>query len=179
MTATNSVIGVVDSVTSKQINTKFGDKPVYAIHVGGVEVGIGFKKLYQQGEMVDVGVEYKYRGWQLVPNTQGTGLPPAAAQGAAPAATGQLAQGPFTPKPKGAFPIQPKDGQMSIIRQSSMKVAVDIMDHICSPLDLENMTTEDYMQKFFEIALMCADFGSGQDIMKMQAAIAANMEAQA
>lgn len=174
MTATNSVIGVVDSVTSKQINTKFGDKPVYAIHVGGVEVGIGFKKLYQQGEMVDVGVEYKYRGWQLVPNTQGTGLPPAAAQGAAPAPTGQVAQGSFTPKPKGAFPIQPKDAQMSIIRQSSMKVAAEILGPMKEGADIEQ-----YMKRFFEIALMCADFGSGQDIMKMQAAIAANMEAQA
>ena len=177
MTATNSVIGVVDSVTSKQINTKFGDKPVYAIHVGGVEVGIGFKKLYQQGEMVDVGVEYKYRGWQLVPNTQGTGLPPAAAQGAALA---QAVGGNVVPaekqwaKPKGGFPIQPKDGQMSIIRQSSMKVAAEILGPMVAGQDVE-----DYMKCFFEIALMCADFGSGQDIMKMQAAIAANMEAQA
>jgi hypothetical protein len=175
MTATNSVIGVVDSVTSKQINTKFGDKPVYAIHVGGVEVGIGFKKLYQQGEMVDVGVEYKYRGWQLVPNTQGTGLPPAASQGTAGDPAGvQSVIRQAAPKARGAFPIQPKDGQMSIIRQSSMKVAAEIL----GPM-VEGQDVDTYMKCFFEIALMCADFGSGQDIMKMQAAIAANMEAQA
>lgn len=175
MTATNSVIGVVDSVTSKQINTKFGDKPVYAIHVGGVEVGIGFKKLYQQGEMVDVGVEYKYRGWQLVPNTQGTGLPPAASQGTAGDPAGvQSVIRQAAPKARGAFPIQPKDGQMSIIRQSSMKTAAEILGPMKDDADVEQ-----YMKTFFEIALMCADFGSGQDIMKMQAAIAANMEAQA
>ena len=178
MTATNSVIGVVDSVTSKQINTKFGDKPVYAIHVGGVEVGIGFKKLYQQGEMVDVGVEYKYRGWQLVPNTQGTGLPPAASQGTAGDPAGvQSVIRQAAPKARGAFPIQPKDAQMSIIRQSSMKVAADIMGN--RYFDKTQPQIDDYMKEFFDIALMCADFGSGQDIMKMQAAIAANMEAQA
>ena len=174
MTATNSVIGVVDSVTSKQINTKFGDKPVYAIHVGGVEVGIGFKKLYQQGEMVDVGVEYKYRGWQLVPNTQGTGLPPAASQGTAGDPAGvQSVIRQAAPKARSAFPIQPKDGQMSIIRQSSMKTAAEILGPMKEGADIEQ-----YMKMFFEIALMCADFGSGQDIMKMQAAMAANMEAQ-
>jgi hypothetical protein len=88
---THQVKGVVENSTSKTVNTKFGPKPVYGIIVDGVEVSTGFKKEHQDGEMVNLKVEYKFGGWQKI-GAPGDGLP-AVGAASAPVTSSPVAKG--------------------------------------------------------------------------------------
>ena len=82
------------------------------------------------------------------------------------------------PKGRGSFPVEPTDGQMSIIRQNSMNRAVEIINQWMNYniLDCDKMTEEVYMKKLHEIALIITDFNSGQDIMNLKKAMQANLK---
>jgi len=169
----HQIKGVVDRTTTKTVTTKYGDKPTFTYTVDGVDFSSGFKREHQDGEMVSVEVEWKYNQWQKMPGFNGEGKPAATAGGGTGGAT--VTQGNFTPKGGGTFPIDIKSGQISIIRQSSMNRAVEIMGQLLSNGILSStMSEDDYMKKLFEIAMTITDFGSGQDIMNLQAAMLAN-----
>lgn len=168
----HQIKGVVDRTTTKTVTTKYGDKPTFTYTVDGVDFSSGFKREHQDGEMVSVEVEWKYNQWQKMPGFNGEGKPAATAGGGTGGAT--VTQGNFTPKGGGTFPIDIKSGQISIIRQSSMNRAVEIMGHLLGFKILDSLTEDEYMKKLFEIAMTITDFGSGQDIMNLQAAMLAN-----
>ncbi len=158
---THSVKGVVDDAYTKQKENRDKTKTfnINYIDVDGTTISTGFKKLFSKGELVDITVEQKFNEWQYVKHG-GDGLP--AATGAA-TAKPKAVQGNFG-KDTG-FPIDPKSSQMSIIRQSSMNRAVEIMDQLVNNGIIENPATkEEYMDMLMEIALEIADFGSGADI---------------
>ena len=173
----HQIKGVVDRTTTKTVTTKYGDKPTFTYTVDGVDFSSGFKREHQDGEMVSVEVEWKYNQWQKMPGFNGEGKPAATAGGGTGGTT--VTQGNFAPKGGGTFPIDIKSGQISIIRQSSMNRAVEIMGQLMEHMYTDDngnttITEDEYMKKLFEIAMTITDFGSGQDIMNLQAAMLAN-----
>lgn len=176
-----AVTGVVDKTWTKQKATRFGDKELHYVQVGGVTFSTGFKKVFTEGQMINAAVKFNYGELQYQPDANADGLPAATSGATRTNSTGPgTIKGNFQAKGgsnRGTFPIDPKDGQMSIIRQSSINRAVEIVTGLMEA-DLFNPKTEDeYLHKVFEIALIVTDFSSGNDIMQLAAAKAAAKEA--
>lgn len=165
--------GVVDKCWTKTKSTRFGDKNIHYCEVDGVSFSTGFKKVFNEGEMVNIAVKHQYGELQYQEGADTTGLPKA----------GNVNKGNFQAKggsnygTKGKFPIDPTDGQMSIIRQSSMDRAVTIVRDLVTLGIFKPKTEEDYLKKCIEIALNITDYASGNDIMQLSAAKAAAKEA--
>ena len=180
-TATHVIKGVVDSVFTKQVTTRFGDKQVHHAKVDAIEFSTGFKQVVQAGEVINLPVAWQYGNWQYVEtqdNIRDT-LPTVTA--AETAAVAPAASGGGGKKGYGKFPVDPLDGQMSIIRQNSMNRAVEILENMmtASPALFVPVDEEAYLKKLIEVALTVTDFNSGQDIMQLKAAQAANLAAAA
>lgn len=172
--ATNSIKGVVDQAFTKVKSTRVGDKTINHVIVDGIEFQTGFKAVFTKGEMIDVAVEYNYGAWQWVESTTGTGLPAVPAAGSPAAAAAPSGGG----RGSGTFPIDPKSGQISIIRQNSLNRAVEILESwmtLDTPIFMPS-DQDQYLKKLLEVALIVTDFNSGQHIMELAAAQAANME---
>jgi hypothetical protein len=168
----NRIKGVVDRTWTKNKSTKFGDKTIHYCDVDGITFETGFKKVFSEGEMIEVAVKHQYGVYQYQPGILAAQLPEATA---APANKGNFSKGNLSNK--GQFPIDPKDGQMSIIRQSSMNRAVEVVrDMMDNELFLPK-TEKEYLNKLLEVALIVTDFSSGQDIMKLALAKTAAKEA--
>ena len=167
------VSGVVDRTWTKTKNTRYGDKDVHYCSVDGVDFSTGFKKVFNDGEYVNAVVKFNYGELQYQDGANPAGLPKASAGGnkgnSKPASVSNV--GGFGNK--GKFPVDPKDGQMSIIRQSSMDRAVTIVRDLVAADLFKPKTEEDYLKKCFEIALNITDYASGNDIMQLSAAKAA------
>lgn len=166
----HKVSGVVDNVFSKAKVSKAGKNfTIWYCTVGDVTFSTGFKKVFEQGEMINVEVENKYNEWQYVGQANNPALPMA---GSAPVPkTGGGSRSNVTSFTgggnKGKFPIDPKDGQMSIIRQSSMNRAVEIMDQLIKTDTIRFKNKDEYMDHLINIALEITDFSSGADITKI------------
>lgn len=171
-----AINGVVDRTWTKIKSTRYGDKDIHYAEVDGVTFSTGFKKVFNDGEMVDIAVKFNYGELQYQEGVSAAGLP--AAQAGA-----NVKKGNFTPKSgsnygsEWKFPIDPKDGQMSIIRQSSMDRAVTLVRDMVAVGIFKPKTEEDYLSKCIEIALNITDYASGNDIMQLSAAKAAAKEA--
>ncbi len=168
------VQGTVDSSFSKQKTSKAG-RPftIHYIMVDGVTISTGFRQEHQDGETINIAVEEKYKEWQKVPNRTGDGLPPI--NGATMQSQDPTPIARYTKSNKGTFPVEPTDGQMSIIRQSSMNRAVELVrDMIACGTMSAPKTKEAYLHTVVETALIVTDFGSGQDIMDLKKAQVAN-----
>lgn len=118
-------------------------------------ISTGFKELFQTGQSVNINVDKKYGEMQYIsdamaPPPQGA---PAPQQGAPVAPQGQ------PPVQKAEFPIAPGSRQISIIRQSSLKCAVEALGPVKDGQEIKA-----YAEEAIELALMFTDFGSGQDI---------------
>lgn len=181
-TATHVIKGVVDNVSTKTVSTRFGDKSVHHAIVDGIEFSTGFKQEVQAGAVINLPVAWQYGNWQYVetPDAIRDTLPQVTKEATAAAApTGGTGGG--GRKGYGKFPVDPLDGQMSIIRQNSMNRAVEIVENMmtASPPLFQPADEGHYMKKLIEVALTITDFNSGQDIMQLKAAQAANLAAAA
>jgi hypothetical protein len=168
------VKGVVDRAFTKTKQTSKGDKIINYIDVDGVEISTGFKADHQTGEMINISVDKKFGEIQKVGNN-GEGQSPVSQLLSAPAAVkGNFGGGGGGWKggAKGKFPVEPTDGQMSIIRQSSMNRAVEIVRDMMESDIFNPKTEQEYLTKLIEVALFVTDFGSGQDQVKLKAAFA-------
>lgn len=164
----HSVVGVVDNSYQKEKPKRAGGTvKIWYCDVDGFTFSTGFQKKYDQGEHIDIEVEKKFGEWQFKADG-GRGLPSAAS---APAAVPRSGGGGFTPKSKGSFPVDPKDGQMSIIRQSSMNRAVEAMETMITHGLIKVDNRDEYMDALINIALEITDFSSGNDITKLKAAM--------
>lgn len=167
--------GVVDSSFSKDKTSKAG-KPfkVHYVTVDGITVSTGFNQLFQQGEMINTTVEKKYGEWQT-DGTPGGNLPDVSTAPPDAPKMKWTGGGSGFAKKTSTFPVGPTDGQMSIIRQNSMNRAVEILKQWQDSGMFSPKTEDEYLKKLIEVALTVTDFNSGQDIMKMQAAMAGNL----
>lgn len=181
-----NITGTIDSIWSKTKTSKAG-KPfnVWYCSVDGESINLGFKaeisgRPVSEGEYLDVTVEKKYGEWQVQSGSVG-GTPPAtpAPKAAPPAKSG----GGGWKKGGGTFPVSPTDSQVSIIRQSSLNRAVDVMGQLLSNGVVKVKNEEEYREKLFELAYDFTDFGTGQREIKkveeMQALEAAKAAAKA
>lgn len=109
--------GIVDSVYTKQVNTKRGLGTVYHAMVNGQDINLGFKKMVEEGEHVALNCEQKYGTLQVVsmaPKGSGTPVPTGAPSAKpAPASGG----GGWN---KGTFPLKSTDHAVSICRQNAL-----------------------------------------------------------
>ena len=172
---THKVTGVVDSAFTKSKMSKAG-KPftVNYVTVGDVTYSTGFDAVHTEGQMVDIAVKWNYGEWQYLKGVASAGMPDCTGE----KPVKEVTTGSFGGKggSRGKFPIDKEDGQMSIIRQSSMNRAVDLVDNmITSKVITIPASKDEYMAMVINVALIVTDFGSGQDIMKLKAAMASNI----
>jgi hypothetical protein len=140
--------GIVQSISTKDVNTKFGNKPTYSFKVNDMWIKCGFKN-----PNVQVGYEVEFDG---VSGTYGVEtksvniLNKAAAP--TPAATATAVAAPkaaYSGYKEKVFPIPPLHGDRAIVRQNALARATDV--YIAArggkPFDLED-TTLDLIIKF-------------------------------
>ena len=166
------VTGVVDRVWTKTKSTRVGDKVIHYATVDGVEFSCGFKQPFSEGEAINVAVKFNYGELQYQPGVAVSGSE-APATNAKPVATGNFggSKGGFQ-KGRGVFPIDPNDGQISIIRQSSMDRAVTLVRDMVETGAIKTPANkEEYLKLCIEIALNITDYASGNDIMNMKQAM--------
>lgn len=156
------IAGVIDSIYTKTVPTKRGDGTVYHAMVNGNDVNLGFKCAYQEGETVQLNVEHKYGGYQLI---QGA---PTATNGAA----NQAGKGASKPASKPAFPTPKNTKDVSIIRQNSMTHASRIVRDMADLGILGKLKEDAYLEKVIETAYYIADFSTGWREEKQAAAMA-------
>jgi hypothetical protein len=160
------VAGKIDSIRSKLIHTKFGDKPVYHASIGGQEVNLGFKHNFVEGENVTLNVDHKYGGLQLIPGTEQKGLPPG---GATPAPSNQTSTS--APVSRAAFPTPKDTKEVSIIRQNSGQHASRM---VAALINSGAITTKDAaIETFIEYAYQITDFATGWREVKQAEAMEA------
>lgn len=167
------VTGVVDSVWTKTKSTRVGDKTIHYAKVDETEFSCGFKQPFQQGQHIDIGVKFNYGELQYQPNADVSSVPKGQ-----PVTKGNFqAKGGSNYGSKGKFPIDPTDGQISIIRQSSMDRAVTLVRDMVETGTIKTPSgMEEYLKLCIEIALNITDYASGNDIMQLSAAKAAAKE---
>jgi hypothetical protein len=124
---------IIDRITSKDVNTKFGPKKSYSIQAGGKWVSYGLKKpVFNEGDDVEFSVVTNAAGYEGVDVatvrviSKGAGTPPAA-----PATAVVAPSKPSYGPPAKVFPIPPLHGDRAIVRQNSLTNAVNLLkEHI-------------------------------------------------
>jgi hypothetical protein len=137
--------GIVESISTKDVNTKFGTKPTYSMKVNGTWIKCGFKDPgVQAGYQVEFdgntgtyGVETK----QVTVLAKGTAPVPSAGTPSASAVAVKSYGGGYKEK---VFPIPALHGDRAIVRQNALARATDI--YIAArggkPFDLEISTLD-------------------------------------
>jgi hypothetical protein len=166
---TEQISGVIDSIYTKEVNTKRGPANVYHATINGHDVNLGFQTKLSQGENVVLNVENKYGGYQLI---QGDPTGPTTQVSAANASGNNGAVQP-RPAAKQAFPVDINANGTSICRQSSLNRAVESVVAMMKDGILMLKTEQEYLDKVFEIAYQFTDFSTGQREVKQAAAQAA------
>ena len=149
---------IIENITTKDVNTKFGPKPAYTIMANGEKFSYGFKKpTFAIGDEIDFQFTESTYGKQVDPVSvrmikKGSGTITATVS-SAPTKT-------YTPPTK-VFPIPPLHGDRAIVRQNSVtnatKVVVDSYiksKEVANPIELANAIVE--VAKIFE-AYSCGD----------------------
>lgn len=117
--------GIVESVSTKDVNTKFGLKPTFSMKVNGTWIKCGFKD-----PKVEVGYEVEFDGISGTYGVEtkavnvlkkGAGTPAPAKEAAA--STSKASYGGYKEK---VFPIPPLHGDRAIVRQNALARATDI-----------------------------------------------------
>lgn len=177
----HQITGVVDSCSTRDQKTRNGVGQIHSCTVDGVTFETGFQKKFSEGEQINVEVKWDYGKWNYVKNG-GDGLPKAENKQKFAGGGGSKNFGGGS-RGRGSFPVDPKDGSISIIRQNSLTHATKIVENMCTTSSAVGKDLfipkddQEYLTKVLEVALILTDFSSGQDIMKMKAAAEANMEA--
>jgi len=169
------VQGIIERITSKEVNTKFGKKPVYSLLVNGEWYGNVWKKpTYSEGDEV----EFKEQSRNVNGTTYYSvdGVVTIVSRGAGTSSnTSSQTQTKKTSTGKrfnctcDQFPINPLDRQMSIIIQSSINRAVEL-------ILAQFVTLTDAQKKKYDVDAMWKDVSaltdkiaskaSGQDLIE-------------
>jgi len=119
--------GIVEAVSTKDVNTKFGSKPTYSIKINGGWVKCGFKdpkanagdEVEFDGNTGTYGLETK----AVTVLRKGAGAPAVTSSAPAAAAPAVKAFGGYKEK---VFPIPALHGDRAIVRQNALARATDI-----------------------------------------------------
>ena len=114
--------GIVEQVASKNVVTKFGEKPTYSVKVNGSWVKSGFKN-----PKVNVGDEIEFDGESGSYGMEGKDFRIISkGSGAAAASSIPVAAKPSYGKDR-VFPIPPLHGDRSIVRQNALARATELV----------------------------------------------------
>jgi hypothetical protein len=150
--------GIVGLENVRNVTTKYGEKPVYSYDIGGTIVEVGFKRnpAITPGKTVDVVVEKAYGTFKFVMVGRDTSamdlIPGPSAPIVAAKSTGSPA---YSGKP---FPLPRNHGDISIIRQSALKCATDLVIAASDNTD----TLDSLVEHAIGVAYKLAAFSSGQ-----------------
>jgi len=118
--------GIVEAISTKDVNTKFGSKPTYSLKVNGTWVKCGFKnpnagagdEVEFDGNTGTYGLETK----EVKVLRKGTGTPAPADTINSTAVPGRTTGSSYSK----VFPIPPLHGDRAIIRQNALARATDM-----------------------------------------------------
>jgi hypothetical protein len=142
---------IIENITQKEVNTKFGPKPAFTVHANGDRFSYGFKKpTFKIGDTVD---------FQYTENTYGKNVDLASvrllSKGEGASAISGVVVGGSSPGPKAysnpakVFPIPPLHGDRAIVRQNSITNAVKAVADI---LDSDDMNIDLYVDTIISVA---------------------------
>lgn len=165
-----TIEGVIDNIYSKDVNTRFGQKPVYHAMIEDIDVNLGFKCDYEEGEYVTLQVQNGKYGYELA---KGNG---AASTKPVPKASGMArnSQRPNNAAPAKrapAFPVPKDTKDISIIRQNSGNHASRIVAALINQGEIKDAETA--LDTFMDLAYAITDFGTGHREEKIAAQQAA------
>jgi hypothetical protein len=161
---------LVENITSKDVNTKFGPKPAYSVIANGERYSYGFKKpTFKIGDTID---------FQFTENTYGKNVDLPSVRlltkgdGATPAPTPVTVSKPSYSPPTRPFPIPALHGDRAIVRQNSItnatKLVVDSVERTDS-CDYEKLAQEVInVARMFE-AYSCGDLDMEQAVAMSEA----------
>lgn len=117
-----NMTGVVEQVSTKDVNTKFGPKPTYSAKVNGTWVKFGFKN-----PKVNVGDEISFNGESGTYGLEAKDVT-VVSRGASPASSAPVPvpTRSSTASSSRVFPIPPLHGDRSIVRQNALARAVEL-----------------------------------------------------
>lgn len=148
---------IIENITSKEVNTKFGPKPAYTIVANGERYSYGFKKpTFAIGDTIDFQFTENTYGKNVDEKsvrmlTKGTGAP---SPSTAPTGGGSRpAYG--SPKP---FPIPALHGDRAIVRQNSITNATKA---VCDFYDTNPESMDDYATEIIRVARMFEAYSCG------------------
>jgi hypothetical protein len=142
---------IVENITQKEVNTKFGPKPAFSITANGERFSYGFKKpTFKIGDTID---------FQFTENTYGKNVDLTSVRllskgEGAPAATGAVVA-PSKPSygaPAKVFPIPPLHGDRAIVRQNSITNAVKAADNYLRGEDSTPSNLDEYAEFIIQLA---------------------------
>jgi len=144
---------VVENISTKEVNTKFGPKPTYTVVANGDRYSYGFKKpAFKIGDEIEFqfsedtyGKKIDHASVRMLKKSDGTAPPVTATT--APARSG------FTPAAK-VFPIPPLHGDRAIVRQNSVTNATKLVSDVLSKSkgDVDIKCYDDAAQLIIKIA---------------------------
>ena len=156
---------MIENITEKEVNTKFGPKKAYSIFANGERFGYGFKKpTFSIGDEVDFQFTESTYGKQVDEKSvrmlnKGAGTPPPSTASTAPSKPSYV-----SPK---VFPIPALHGDRAIVRQNSISNATKLIVDSVKPTDKANW--ESLAIEVIQVARMfeaysCGDLDMAQAI---------------
>lgn len=164
---------IVENITQKEVNTKFGPKPAFSITANGERFSYGFKKpAFKIGDTID---------FQFTENTYGKNIDLTSVRLLS---KGEGASSPSTP-PVGAskpsygasakvFPIPPLHGDRAIVRQNSITNAVKAVHDYLNGEDTTPGHIDDYCNMVIDVARKFEAYSCGDLDMAAAEKIAAD-----
>lgn len=160
---------IIENITTKEVNTKFGPKPAYSVYANGERFNYGFKKpTFGISDEVD---------FQYTETTYGKNVDLASVRminkGTAPASAPSIATAPARSGGGGyaakVFPIPPLHGDRAIVRQNSVTNATKI---VCDTKVSKHTTVEEVAVEVIKVARMLEAYSCGDIDMEMAESIA-------
>jgi hypothetical protein len=126
-----NITGVVQKINSRAVTTAYGNKTAYSVQVDGEWYSAGFKRpTVNDGDTVEVSYKMNgtYRNADSIVKVETTGAP-------APVGVPSKSTGGYSPRIEKVFPIPPLHPDRSIVRQSALKAAVEVIGPFREGLD--------------------------------------------
>jgi hypothetical protein len=155
---------IVESISSKSVKTKFGDKPAYSIKCNGQWYQFGFKRpAFAEGDNIDFDFEETSYGNKIKEGTVTILGKGAADDPKAPAAatTPSSSVGRSYSPPTRPFPIPALHGDRAIVRQNSLTNAVKLFTDCVPKDDLAVRGPLDYTDIIIDIARKFEAYSTG------------------
>lgn len=159
---------VVESITNKTVNTKFGPKPAYSIKANGVWFSVGWKNpKFNVGDTLDFKFEESQYGKKIDEATvrvlsKGSGASTPPVSGTTPAEAAPTPSRSFGP-PQKVFPVPLMHGDRSIIRQNALTNAREVViARMPDALrDIVDPDDEELARRIIAMARMFEEYSAG------------------